>query len=776
MKYVRIYSGPMRINLSFLLVLSLFFNCVNSPKEPEPITLIPKVKSLTVNDGVYELNQNIKINSLELFDDVVSYLESYLKSSNFLVSKTTNSSDIIFKQDTSITNEEGYVLDVNQNGVIIKASTIKGAFYAVQTLRQLLPNALENGSYKAKQLALSYLHIEDAPVFSYRGMHLDVSRHMFPVAFIKKQLDAMALLKLNTFHWHLTDDQGWRIEIKKYPKLTSVGSQRKQTLVGHKRNKPEVYDGKPYGGFYTQEDIKEIVAYAEARQITIIPEIEMPGHSMAAITAYPELSCSEGPFKVREKWGVEKHIFCPTETTFKFLEDVLDEVISLFPSVYIHIGGDEAPKEEWENSVFCQALIKSKGLKDTHELQSYFISRMEAYLNSKGRQIIGWDEILEGGLASNATVMSWRGFNGAIEAAKIGNPAVVAPNQFCYLDHYQSRSTSEPLAIGGFLPLKKVYMFNPIPEQLTKAQSQLIKGAQACVWTEYMPESSHVEYMVYPRLLALSEVVWLNEKDRDFKDFQSRVDSFFQRLEVMEFNHANHLYKVEGQVNFKEKMTISLNNFSDFPVHYTTDGTPPNEESKVYTKPVAVNGDMHLKAASFNASGKIKDSEYEETVTLSKAFGAKVEIAPKPNKKYKGSGYKSLVDGILGDSERFKDKQWLGFQGTDVFVDLQLNKPKELQVFKTRFNNAKGNWIYAPRSVRVEVYSADHKLLFNKSKIIQPSDERHVNFKMALNGITGQFVKVYIEGFGIMPDKKLINSQVIKGAKTWTFLDEFILE
>ena len=444
MKYVRIYSAPMRINLSFLLVLSLFFNCVNSPKEPEPITLIPKVKSLTVNDGVYELNQNIKINSLELFDDVVSYLESYLKSSNFLVSKTTNSSDIIFKQDTSITNEEGYVLDVNQNGVIIKASTIKGAFYAVQTLRQLLPNALENGSYKAKQLALSYLHIEDAPVFSYRGMHLDVSRHMFPVAFIKKQLDAMALLKLNTFHWHLTDDQGWRIEIKKYPKLTSVGSQRKQTLVGHKRNKPEVYDGKPYGGFYTQEDIKEIVAYAEARQITIIPEIEMPGHSMAAITAYPELSCSEGPFKVREKWGVEKHIFCPTETTFKFLEDVLDEVISLFPSVYIHIGGDEAPKEEWENSVFCQALIKSKGLKDTHELQSYFISRMEAYLNSKGRQIIGWDEILEGGLASNATVMSWRGFNGAIEAAKIGNPAVVAPNQFCYLDHYQSRSASEP--------------------------------------------------------------------------------------------------------------------------------------------------------------------------------------------------------------------------------------------------------------------------------------------------------------------------------------------
>lgn len=776
MTFVRIYSAPMRINLSFLLILLLFFNCSQSIKETEPITLIPKVKSLTVNEGFYVLNQNIKIDSPEQFEEVITYLEAYLKPSKFSISKTIDNPDIIFEQDSSISNQEGYVLDVNQRGITVKSATVKGAFYAVQTLRQLLPYTLENGSYNAKQLALSYLHIEDAPVFSYRGMHLDVSRHMFPVAFIKKQLDAMALLKLNTFHWHLTDDQGWRIEIKKYPKLTSVGSQRNQTLVGHKRNKPEVYDGKPYGGYYSQEEIKDIVAYAEARQITIIPEIEMPGHSMAAIAAYPELACSEGPFKVREKWGVEKHVFCPTETTFKFLEDVLDEVMTLFPSTYIHIGGDEAPKDEWEDSAFCKTLIKSKGLKDTHELQSYFISRMEAYLNSKGRQIIGWDEILEGGLAPNATVMSWRGFEGAIEAAKIGNPVVVAPNQFCYLDHYQSRSASEPLAIGGFLPLKKVYLFNPIPEQLTKAQAQLIKGAQACVWTEYMPESSHVEYMIYPRLLALSEVVWLNEKDRDFKDFQSRVDSFFQRLEVMEFNHANHLYKVEGQVNFKEKMTISLNNYSDFPIHYTTDGTAPHEGSKVYSKPITVEGDMHLNAVSFNAYGKIKDSDFEETVTLSKAFGAKVEITPKPNKKYKGSGFKSLVDGILGDNERFKDKQWLGFQGTDVSVEMKLKTPQELQVFKTRFNNAKGNWIYAPRSVRVEVYSADNKLLFNKSKTVEPSDERHVDFKMALDGVTGQFIKVYIEGFGIMPDKKLMNSQIIKGAKTWLFLDEFILD
>lgn len=776
MSFVRIYSAPIRINLSFLLVLILFFNCSHPLKETESITLIPKVKSLTVNDGVYVLNQNIKIDSPEQFEGVINYLEAYLKPSKFSISKTVDNPDIIFEQDASISNEEGYVLDVNQSGVTIKAATFKGAFYAVQTLRQLLPVTLENGSYKVNQLALSYLHIEDAPVFSYRGMHLDVSRHMFPVAFIKKQLDAMALLKLNTFHWHLTDDQGWRIEIKKYPKLTSVGSYRNQTLVGHKRNKPEVYDGKPYGGYYTQEEIKDIVAYAEARQITIIPEIEMPGHSMAAIAAYPELGCSEGPFKVREKWGVEKHIFCPTETTFKFLEDVLDEVMTLFPSTYIHIGGDEAPKDEWEDSAFCQTLIKSKGLKDTHELQSYFISRMEAYLNSKGRQIIGWDEILEGGLAPNATVMSWRGFEGAIEAAKIGNPVVVAPNQFCYLDHYQSRSPSEPLAIGGFLPLKKVYFFNPIPNQLTKSQAQLIKGAQACVWTEYMPESSHVEYMIYPRLLALSEVVWLNEKDRNFKDFQTRVSSFFKRLEVMDFNHANHLYKVEGQVKFDDKMSISLNNYSDFPIRYTLDGTAPNEESRVYSKPITVEGDMHLNAASFNTNGKITDSEFEETITLSKAFGAKVEIAPKPNKKYKGSGFKSLVDGILADSERFKDRQWLGFQGTDVSVDLKLNEPKELQVFKTRFNNAKGNWIYAPRSVRIEVYSADHKLLFNKSKIVQPSDERHVDFKMELPGITGQFVKVYIEGFGIMPDKKLMNSQVIKGVKTWTFLDEFILD
>lgn len=759
-----------------IVLFSLIMSCSSTVVQPEPVTLIPKPAALSVGEGVYTLGRSISVKAPDEFKSAVTYLGSYLSSSSFRVVDGADQSDISFVVDGAVSNEEGYVLDIDSNGVVVKAASSKGAFYAVQTLRQLLPFELENGSYQLDQLALPYVHIEDAPVFTYRGMHLDVSRHMFPVSFIKKQLDAMALLKLNTFHWHLTDDQGWRIEIKKYPKLTSVGSQRKQTLVGHKREKPEVYDGKPYGGYYSQEEVKDIVAYAQARHITIIPEIEMPGHSMAALAAYPELSCTGGAFEVRQKWGVEKHIYCTKESTFEFLEDVLDEVLALFPSEYIHIGGDEAPKEQWEVCEVCQNRIKSEGLHDAHELQSYFISRMERYLNSKGRQIIGWDEILEGGLAPNATVMSWRGFEGAIESAKIGNPVVVAPNQFCYLDHYQSRSASEPLAIGGFLPLKKVFLFDPIPEQLTEAQSQLIKGAQACVWTEYMPETSHLEYMIYPRLLALSEVVWLNSKDRDFKDFQSRVDSFFQRLEAMGFNHANHLYKVEGQVKFNESMLISLTNYSDFPIHYTTDGSIPNESSLVYTEPLVVEGNIHLKAASFNTSGKIKDSDYEETVTMSKAFGADVEVNPKPNKKYKGSGTRSLVDGIIGDDERFKDKQWLGFQGTDVTVQLDLKQEQTLDVFKTRFNNSKGRWIYAPKSVRLDVYSSSNTLVYSKTMPVESSDENHVPFEMALDGVKGQYIKVYIEGFGVMPDKKLVNGRVITGAQTWTFLDEFIFD
>jgi hexosaminidase len=363
---------------------------------------------------------------------------------------------------------------------------------------------------------------------------------MFPVAFIKKYIDALAMLKMNTFHWHLTEDQGWRIEIKKYPKLQEIAAYRKETLMGHYSKKPQRYDGKRYGGFYTQAQIKDIVAYAENRFVTIIPEIEMPGHSQAAIAAYPELGCLGEQAEVATEWGVFEHIYCTKDETFDFLEDVLDEVIALFPSKYIHIGGDEAPKSKWKACKICQQRIKDEGLKDEHELQSYFISRIEKYLNSKGRQIIGWDEILEGGLAPNATVMSWRGTEGAIEAAKQHHNVILTPGSHCYFDYYQSENKDEPLAIGGYIPLEKVYSFNPVPDELSNRQSKYVLGAQGNVWTEYMLNSKHVEYMVFPRILAMSEVDWSTLKNKDYSNFEQRVKYFFKRLDALDINYSKH--------------------------------------------------------------------------------------------------------------------------------------------------------------------------------------------------------------------------------------------
>jgi hexosaminidase len=375
-------------------------------------------------------------------------------------------------------------------------------------------------------------------------MHLDVGRHLFSVEFIKKYIDALAMLKFNTFHWHLTEDQGWRIEIKKYPKLNTIAAYRDSTLAGHYTDRPRKYDKTRYGGYYTQEQVKDIVNYALEREITIIPEIEMPGHSKAAIAAYPELGCTGENVNVATLWGVFEDIYCSKEETFNFLEDVIDEVAELFPGEYIHIGGDEAPKTNWEKCKNCQSVIKRENLKDEHELQSYFITRMEKYINSKGKKIIGWDEILEGGLAPNATVMSWRGTSGGIKAANMKHDVIMTPNATCYLDHYQSKDTNEPLAIGGYTPLEEIFNYEPIPEELDSESSKYIIGAQGNVWTEYMSTSEYVEYMVFPRIFALSEVVWSKNKS-NFEEFTSRVTSFFDRLDKLNINYSTHLEKID---------------------------------------------------------------------------------------------------------------------------------------------------------------------------------------------------------------------------------------
>jgi hexosaminidase len=440
---------------------------------------------------------------------------------------------------------EGYRLDVTPRVVTLTASTPAGLFYGVQTLRQLLP------ATPGAAAAMPAVEIEDAPRFSYRGMHLDVGRHFFGPENVKQYIDMLAMYKLNTFHWHLTEDQGWRIEIKKYPKLTEVGSCRAETRVGLSRSQPAVYDNTRYCGYYTQEQIKDVVAYATARHVTIIPEIELPGHSVAALAAYPELACTAGPFQVHTTWGITPDIYCPKEETFAFLTDVLNEVMDLFPGPYVHVGGDEAPKTRWNESPVAQAVMQREGLKTPEELQSYFIKRIEKVINARGKKMIGWDEIVEGGLSPTATVMYWRdqanagvgvkGDDPAHVAASHGNDLIMTPNQTLYFDKYQAGPQGEPLAIGGMAPLKLIYDYEPIPSDFTPEQAKHVLGAQANLWTEYIPTWSQVQYMVLPRMLALAELDWTPKELKNYDSFYARTLSHLPRLKAQGWNYHTPL-------------------------------------------------------------------------------------------------------------------------------------------------------------------------------------------------------------------------------------------
>lgn len=515
--------------------------------EKQSVNIIPKPNKITVNKGEFVINSETKI----VTDDNSVINKNVINSLNNMLLRTVGYKLKIVSKVESETNciklnlvendfgNEGYQLKIDETGITISGN-YAGLFYGVQTLLQLLPHEIF-GTEKVHNLALKvpFVDIEDVPRFAWRGMHLDVGRHLFPIDFIKKYIDYLAFHKLNVFHWHLTEDQGWRIEIKKYPKLTEISAFRNETIVGHHSTNPQKFDGQKYGGFYTQEEIKEVVKYASERFITVVPEIEMPGHAIAALAAYPELSCTGGPFDVRTSWGISDDIFCAgNENTFEFLENVLSEVVELFPSKYIHIGGDEAPKERWNECPKCQKRISDENLADEHELQSYLVQRIEKFLNSKGKEIIGWDEILEGGLAQNAAVMSWRGNSGGIEAAKQKHNVVMAPTTHCYFDYNQTNdNNNEPLTIGGFIPLEKVYSFNPIPSELTNEEAKYIIGAQANVWTEYMPNPKQVEYMAFPRMSALAEVVWTNNENKNFNDFISRLEFQYKRFDAMKINY-----------------------------------------------------------------------------------------------------------------------------------------------------------------------------------------------------------------------------------------------
>ncbi|GAB3731336.1 beta-N-acetylhexosaminidase [Spirosoma lituiforme] len=529
----------------FLCAVTLLVSVQLVAAQTATYAILPKPTQLEAGKGSYTLPNTIPI-GVQSANSEVSRIAQVLANQ---LAKATGFSPVItagsapkgiscVEAKGKNVGAEGYTLSVSPRQIVITAEQPQGFFYGVQSLLQLMPAAVFSPTkVTGVTWTVPACTIVDKPRYGYRGSMLDVGRYFYPVPFIKKYIDLLALHKMNTFHWHLTEDQGWRIEIKKYPKLTSVSSTRKKTMAGHYRD--HAYDNKPYGGFYTQDEVRDVVKYAQDRYITVIPEIEMPGHSVAVLAAYPELeSNADKILDVSYTWGVHDDVLFPREETFTFLENVLTEVMGLFPSQYIHIGGDECPKTQWKQSRFCQALMKEKGLKDEHELQSYFIQRIDKFVSSKGRRIIGWDEILEGGLSPNATVMSWRGIDGGIAAARQNHDVVMSPTTYCYLDYYQADPKTQPVTIGGLLPLEKVYSFNPsVSDSLTTEQSKHILGVQANVWSEYLPTTHSVEYMAYPRLIALAETGWTPQASRNIDDFKQRLDIHKKRLDYLNVNY-----------------------------------------------------------------------------------------------------------------------------------------------------------------------------------------------------------------------------------------------
>ncbi len=734
--------------------------------------IIPKPVSIIDLKGYFEVNKFTNFAYKEENTEVATFMELLNTKFPFplkgiIVKESPEENAINFVIDSTINKEEGYILEVTNSFINIRAKTYSGIFYGVQTLLQIL-------EFDTRDNKIPALIITDFPRFKYRGLHLDVCRHFFPPEFVKKYIDLMSGYKFNRFHWHLTEDQGWRIEIKKYPKLTEIGAYRDSTMIGRYSDVPRRFDKTRYGGYYTQEEIKDIVRYAAKKHITIVPEIEMPGHSRAALAAYPELACTEGPFSVMPIWGVSEDIYCPTEKTFKFLEDVLSEVMELFPGEYIHIGGDEAPKARWKESKYCQKLIEKEGLKDEHELQSYFIRRIEKFVNSKGKKIIGWDEILEGGLAPNATVMSWRGEKGGIEAAKQHHEVVMTPGNYCYFDHYQSLDKDEPLAIGGYTPLEEVYSYNPVPKELTKEEAKYIIGAQGNMWTEYIPTPELVEYMVYPRAIALSEVVWTPQKLRNYKDFLKRLIPHIEELKNEGVNVANHLGDISAKFeNTGDGVKMTLwNSMPGSIIYYTLDGKIPDNTFPVYSEPGIIRKSVKIKAVTYY-KGKQAGPVFSREIKMHKAAGKFMKLINEPSPKYNKGGANAVINGIMGSDMRYADDQWLGFNGKDFEGIIDLGAKMHINRIKMRFFNNKGAWIYPPDEI--EIYASDDGYSFTiagaliiKSK--NTSKVMSVPVRL-LKNTNARFLKIKVKNHGIIEE-----GAQGAGHPAWLFVDEIIVE
>ncbi len=806
----------------FLLVLgSLVCKAQNN------LNLVPAPVQVKTGKGSFNIDKNTAIvlegNS---FEKISSLLNDYLlQSFGYKLKITKNYTGAnairlnIERLDNKITG--AYILIINDQGINIAGNDESGIFYGIQTLFQLLPAANDKQQITSNKPGIPQLTIIDYPRFQYRGMHLDVCRHFFPVSFIKKYIDYLAAYKFNKFHWHLTEDQGWRIEIKKYPELTTIGAQRNGTLIGRYPGKGS--DNKPYGGFYTQEEIKEVVQYAKERYIDVIPEIEMPGHSSAAIAAYPWLSCfpakpTEIPAKmisqksideqkagriklVQETWGVFDDVYCAgKDSTFKFLENVIDEVTKLFPSKYFHIGGDESPKTHWKICAACQQRMKDNNLKDEHELQSWFVQRIEKYLNSKGKTIIGWDEILEGGLAPNAVVMSWRGEKGGIEAAKQKHQVIMTPGNPVYFDHTQSKN-EDSVTFGGYNPIENVYAYEPVSKELNAEEGKYILGAQANMWTEYQSNPRKIEYQLFPRITALSEVLWSPKEKRDWKDFERRLSVIFERLDKQGINYSKAYYdlkamvlptedyngvlwKLESKINcdyksirfiFKEEREARIVMPKYDSLGHVIDSTIITEKRKEFSE--WNNNPIKITTDDSAVARLVCHTHYWSSVSqefkFNKATGKKITLTTEADKKYPGDGAFTLVNGVQNEKGIAKSSEFLGFNGTDMDAIIDLKTEMDISQVTVHVLEQNGSWIYLPSQVEVtyipdvDFIAADLKKFPSTIRTIDPLEDKGTKTITVENKQKCRYIKVTAKNYGIIPA-----GNPGSGNPAWLFVDE----
>ena len=745
------------------------------------VNIIPKPVSLSVTNGAFVID---RFTTLQLPND-----HDMVTAANFFVRSVHDLSGITLPfnkklkkvielkiDQRAVPQTEGYHLSVTASRIVITAHSRQGILHGMQSILQTLPAIRTNVA-----LQVPAMTITDYPRFKWRGLHLDVSRHFFSPETVKAYIDLIAKYKLNTFHWHLVDDQGWRLEIKKYPKLTATGAWRVNRNHKDWESREIMQPGETadYGGFYTQQQVKEIVAYAAARGVTVVPEIEMPAHVASAIAAYPHLSCIQKPQTVLPG-GIYPPDFqtsycAGNEDVFKFLEDVLTETMALFPSKYIHIGGDELDKKFWQQCPKCQKRMKDEGLKNVDELQSYFIKRAERFVNAKGRQIIGWDEILEGGLAPQATVMSWRGEAGGIAAAKMGHDVVMTPGNPLYFDHYQAGPQGEPLAFGGFNTLQKVYDYDPAPKELNEEQARHILGAQANLWTEFVQTRSHVEYMVLPRIAALAEVNWTPAAQKDFSDFRNRLQQHFVAYGQLGLHYSKGNYGVDIKpLTANGKLQVQLSTeMKDVEIRYTTDGSQPDANSTLYTGLVDVLSSVNIKAVTVQNGKVMPLVPSSQSFAMHKAIGAMVVYVNKNSNAYMADGPNSLVDGIRGTHA--VGKFWHGFYANDLIATIDMGTVKNISSVSLGCLQHYRDWIFMPTEVIFEI-SADGVQYQQVGKVVNylPATETQStikDFRATFNTTAARYVRVTAKVLQGAP-----RGHPGEGKPVWIFADEIMVE